>query len=228
MAKPWLVAWLAVTLYKPLSPVIHSYLDIPLNVIWSVNVACLVGLLLEARGFEPTARLAAILLTLGLGTATLRPEFCRLGPSWRAIATLVRGGMSDAEPPGYRHGTVPTSAFYSWHDYTAALEYLRRSTSAQTRVANVLKGDPAITSMVNRPSAFPAESVVWLRLVKPDDQDRFARALDMADDSVVVWSPNEIGPDCDFRLDQIEAVIRRRYHPEARFGPVEIWRRTPE
>src|SRR5262249_15858980 len=153
-------------------------------------------------------RLAGVLLALGLGPAALRPEFCVAGPTVRALRGYWSGSQPVELPPGYRHGTVPTSAYYPWNDYRAMLDYLRRTTSPTTGGAKVLKGDPAVTSMVDRRSAFPAESVAWLRMVKPDDEPRFAAALAGARESVVVWVPGEVGPDPRFTLGRLTAVIQ--------------------
>jgi hypothetical protein len=230
-ARPWLWALAGVSLYKSLSPVAHSYLDIPLELVGAVGVAALVGLIGGSRrAAGPAFRLAAVALAVGLGPTTLRPEFCVAGPTARAAAALVRGRLPDGTqtPPGYRRGSVPTSAYYPWRDYRAALDYLRATTRPSTRVANVLKGDPAVCAMVDRRSAFPAESVAWLRMVRPEDEARFADALDEARDAVVVWVPGEVGPDPDFHVGRIERVIRRRFAFEARFGAIEVWGRRAE
>jgi hypothetical protein len=225
-ALPWLLALAGVSLYKPTRPVAHSYLDIPLELVGSVAVAALVGLAVDPRKGSATWRLAAVLLALGLGPTTLRPEFCVAGPTARAAASLVRGKFPDSAetPPGYRHGSVPTSAFYPWRDHRAVLDHLRRTTRPETPVANVLKGDPALAAMVDRPSAFPAESVAWLRMVRPDDEGRFSEALAGAEGAVVVWSPGEVGPDPSFTLNRLTAVIRRDFASAARFGAIEVWR----
>ncbi len=131
-------------------------------------------------------------------------------------------------PPGYRHGPVPTSAAYPWRDYRAALDYLKARTRADTKVANALMGCPAIVSVIDRPSAFPAEGVAWLRVVNPDDEEGFARALEGCRDSVVVWDPGRIGLDPGSALGRVTGVIRRHYRPEARFGDIEVWRRGAE
>ena len=224
-AIPWMVALAGVSFYMPLSPVIHTYLDIPIMLVWSVNLAALAGVLLDKPTPGPTYQLAAILLTLCLGTSTIRPEFCVAGPTVRALRSLANGRRPDETPPGYRRGSVPTTAYYPWADYRATLDHLRATTSPRTRVANVLKGDPAIVGMIDRPSAFPAESIAWLRMVDPGDEPRFAAALEVEPDSVVVWVPGEVGPAKEFTLEVLTPVVRRLYEPSKRFGVIEVWTR---
>jgi len=227
-ARAWLLALAGASLYKPISPMAHTYLDLPLVLAWSVNLSVLAALVTSATATPAPFRLAAVLGLLGMGATTVRPEFCVVGPNVRAAAVLRSGVEPEAEPPGYRHGSVRTSAYYPWADYRDALGYLRAHTATTTRVANALKGDPAIASEVGRPSAFPAESIAWLRMVNPADEGAFVEALGRVGDSVVVWSPGEPGPDPLFRVDRLEAEIRRLYAFGVRFGIIEIWRRRPE
>lgn len=227
MALPWLVALAGASLYKPLSPMAHSYLEIPLVLVWSINLAVLAGLVVSRFDVPATVRLAGVLALLGMGTTTARPEFSVLGPSLRAASALRGGVEPEQAPPGYRHGTVPTSAYYLWADYRAALLYLKARTSPSTKVANALRGDPAVVSAVDRPSAFPAESIAWLQMVAAGDEPAFVESLEKAGDSVVLWSPGEVGLDPLFRLDRLDAAIRRLYRFEARFGAIEVWRRQP-
>ena len=56
----------------------------------------------------------------------------------------------------------------------------------------------------------------------------FAEALERTPDSVVVWSPAEIDTQPRLRLERVTSVIRRYYRPEARFGPIEVWRRSTD
>jgi hypothetical protein len=226
-ARVWLVALAGVSLYKPLSPVAHSYLNIPLMLVWSVAVAAMVGVWLDRSETRPEVRLAGVLLALGLGAVAIRPEFCAVGPTVRALQAARAGTRTEECPPGYHRGSVPTSMAYPWDDYRAMLDYLKRSTSPRTRVANVLKCDPAVTAMVDRPSAFPTESIAWLRMVRPSDEARFAEALEAQTDAVVVWIPDEDGPDKLQKLERLTPVIRRHFRPEARFGSIEVWRRVP-
>jgi len=224
-ARPWLVAMAGASLYKPISPLAHTYLDLPLELAWSVNLATLAGLVASSPGTTAAVRLAAVLGLLGMGGTTLRPFFCVVGPNVRAVAAFRAGTRPEGTPPGYRRGTVPTSAYYPWADYRAALDHLRDHTGATTRVGNALKGDPAITSPADRPSAFPAESIAWLRMVHRQDEGAFVESLEKAGDSVVLWDPDGVSPTAGFRLDRLEAAIRRLYEREARFGAIEIWRR---
>lgn len=232
LATAWLLVLAGVSLYQPLSPVHHSYLDIPLPVVAAGALALAVAWAGEARVGPGPARVAAVLALAALGAATLRPDFVEFGPALRVVRGWLRPGPTATdgpalppEPPGYRRGRVATSAFYPWADYAATLSYLRDETNPTTRVANLLKGDPAIAGAIGRLSALPAESVAWLRLVRPEDQAEFAQHLEAETDSVVVWAPGEAGPDPSFRLDALEAVVRRHYQPAARFGTIEVWRR---
>ncbi len=226
-ALPWLLALAGVSLYKPASPVAHTYLDIPLMLAWSVNLAVLADRILASERTPASFRLAAVLALLGLGETTLRPEFSIVGPNLRAWSVLRSGTMSEEPPPGYRKGTVGTSAYYPWKDYRAALLYLKANTGPETKVANCLMGDPAVVSVVDRPSAFPAEAITWLRIGRKRDEAEFADRLEAATDSVVVWVPGEVGLDPDFRIDLLARAIRRLFRFEARFGKIEVWRRDP-
>jgi hypothetical protein len=67
-----------------------------------------------------------------------------------------------------------------------------------------------------------------LWLIQPDDEAPYAWALEVAGDSVVVWSSGEAGPDPNFSVEKLTRIIRGHYHPEARFGVIEVWRRNAE
>lgn len=221
----WLAALGFGSLYKPLSPMPHSYLDIPLILIWAVSLAVLVHLVLTQARLLPSLQLTAILVILGLGT-TARPDFCVVGPTLRTLASFRQGRLPEGTPPGYRLGTVPTSGFYPWRDYKALIDHLKHQTRPETKVANILKGDPAVASPAARHSAFPVESMAWLRMLCPEQEDEFARILAQTEDSVVVWIPGEVGPDPKFKLDRLLAVVRKHYQPDVQFGAIEVWKRT--
>ena len=221
----WLLALGGVSFYQPLSPVAHSYLDIPLAVIGSVGLAVILGFLANEAVGPASIRLLAVGGLVAMGGTTFRPTFVQLGPTLEAVRCILDPDRKSFRPPGYRHGSVATSAFYPWDDYQATLAYLRTETGPTTQVANLLKGDPAIVSMVDRQSALPAESIAWLRMVRHTDDATFAASLENSHNSVVVWDPEGGGPDPNFSIQFLNAVVRREYQPAARFGVIEVWRR---
>jgi hypothetical protein len=223
-AVVWLGALALSLLYEPISPRYHAYLRIPLHLMFAVNVAVLTHLLVTTRRIPASFKMLAFLLVLGV-SCRIRPEFCTIRPSLKAAAAEVRGKLPDGAPPGYRRGLLNVAAYYPWADYRAMLNYLQPAASKHTKIANALKGDPAVVGLLGGFSAFPAENISWLRMVNRNDEGRFAQALEHEPDSVVVWSPGEAGPDPTFTIAQIESTIRRHYEPDARFGVIEVWRR---
>lgn len=223
VGRVWLVVLAGVLVYKPMSPFPHLYLDIPLRIVWAVLCGLLVELILESGTVAASFRLAAILLVLGLGVI-LKPQFSNPGGSLQALRAWRSGETPTAEPNGYRpRAGLPAAAYYPWADYRATLDYLRAETKPSTKVANCLKEVPALTGPSGRLSAFPAESIAWLKMVRRDDEARFARALETAEDIVVVWIPDEVGLLRDFQTPLIDAVIRERFRFDRRFGAIEIW-----
>ncbi len=223
-AAVWVGAFVMVLIYRPIHPRNHAYLQIPLAAVFAVNLGVLTHLLLSARRVPVSYRLLSLLLLLGLGCKT-RPEFCSIRSSLRAASDAIRSRTGASTPPGYRHGQVPTSAYYDWADYRATLDYLRRHPLIHAKIANALKGNPAIVGPLGRLSAFPAENISWLWMANRRDEERFATALENEPDSLVVWSPGEVGPDPSFKIERIESAIRRLYERDARFGAIEVWRR---
>lgn len=221
----WVLAMACVSVYKPLSPFAHGYLGLPLKLVCSVAEASLIGVILDRRNEPAGVKLVLVLLTLGLGPTTLRPTYCKAKESLQVARAWLHGEAPKITPPGYGKDFVFVAGYYPWADHAALIDYLKRSTAPETRVANVLNGQLPVVSMSVRPSALPAESVTWLSMVYPGDEPRFAEALSCATDSVVVWSPDLPGPVPGVRFDLINDVIRRDYRPEARFGDIEVWRR---
>ncbi|MEO6810566.1 MAG: hypothetical protein ABI353_15735 [Isosphaeraceae bacterium] len=220
----WLVALVGVLLYKPISPRPHAYLDHPLALVWSVNLGVLVGLLGDVRLGSSTMRLTAIVLALGL-QATGRPRFCNMNRSLTAPAVFIQGLEPEAAPLGYvRNLDVSNSKPYPWKDYRSMLEAIR-GTPPGTRVANALSAYPALNGLTDPLPAFPAESVAWLRLVRPEDEAQFARALETDHDAVVVWDPGSPAIGDEYRYKKIKNVIERDYECASRFGSIEIWKR---
>jgi hypothetical protein len=219
LAMIWLVALFGALLYEPLSPFHHAYLTHPLWLVWCVNAGILGHLISTAPVTSPSVRLVVMLLLLST-TVVPKPRFCSVRGSLRGAAALLAAGEPQHLPPGYTHAFyyVP---HYPWEDYRATLNYIRRETDVETRVANVLHG-AAITGPTARLSAFPAESTTWLDVVAPGDEDKFIQSLERTPNSIVVWMPS------DKRLldrPRLVSVVRALYEPSVRFGEIEVWRR---
>jgi hypothetical protein len=229
VAATWIVAWITVSLYRPISPQAHAYLLIPITLVGCVVLGILVEFLKDAAIHGDRVRLASSVLALGM-FVVIKPPMVNPISAARAIQWLARRQDPIVPPLGYRENPgVLLAAYYPWDDYRALLAYLREHVRPQTRVANGLLGAPAVTGPVGRLPAFPAESIAWLFMVAPEDEPAFARYLEGAEDSVVVWAPSEIGFNrrlqTRFEIPGIEPVIRRYYQFEARFGAIEVWRR---
>lgn len=215
------------SLYKPLSPYPHEYLNHPLVIFWCWSAAILASAILRLCG-RAELRLIAIGLLIGVHGG-LKPEFCNPARSVRALADLYHGDLPLEAPAGYtRHARVSLSATYRWSDYREVLEYLRHDLPAGIKIADALKGSPALLAPSGRRSAFPAESIAWLRLVRESDEGRFVRSLEECADSAVVWSPLEFELGMQPPLDSLRSTILRLYRPRAKFGAIEVWERVPE
>ena len=233
-ARVWLLAYLGAWFYKPLSPVPFPYLEMPLRLVCSINIALLVELLLTSRQAQPALRLVAVLLAVGL-CVRAHPEMCSVAYSRRGIEALRRGSDA-AEAPLGLHIALPADpkarSAFPWSDYRETLAYLRTQTDPTTRVANLVHVVPALNGPAGRLTSLPAESLAWLG-VHPEDERHFAPALERAPaGSLVVWTP-EKGRFVDLynryaEVQRLAPVIRRHYVPIARFGDIEVWKRTAD
>lgn len=238
-ARTWALALAAALVYKPLSPVPHAYLEQPLRLVECPATALVAGWLLRGVVPYPWLRLGLVVAVVPGLSLRYPPRYFLPDRSLEACTRLVRGGEPDRPPPGcqYRMArrqqpgrVIPGRIFYTWDDYREVLDYLRRTTTPRTRVANFLRSTPfpAINGPAGRLTPFPAAGGVhWLRGIAPGDESRFARAVADDPDAVVVWVPGECGPGPTAHLASIEAAVRRHYRPEARFGFIEVWRRAP-
>jgi hypothetical protein len=224
-ALPWLLALLGVLLYRPMSPHPHTYLTHPLMLVWSGLLAILVQMTLDRRELSSSARLVIVLLVIGLGL-TAKPRFSNPNGSLEAFSHLKTHREPGPKPTGYaRHPDVPAAAYYDWKEYCDLLEYIRIKTPSTMKVANCLKYVPAITGPTARLSAFPAESIAWVIVVKGDDAQDFADRLARAQDCLVVWSPSEKQLLAAPQVAPIFAAIEANYEPAAKFGQIEVWTR---
>jgi hypothetical protein len=229
-AVTWTLALSAALVYRLFHPVQHFYLIHPVSLVRSVCLALPIAWIIGIARIRPAFRVIAfLLLIVEIGHGI--PRFCNLPATLSAVKSLVRGEMLPTwSPPGGAMWFFPTPGrWYAWVDYRDALVYLRETTRPTTLVANVLKEPPfpAINGPTGRLSPFLAESgICWMWLIKMDLEPEFVESLEQAKDSVVVWSPGEHALVSQLELERLAAVIRERYRPEARFGHIEVWRRS--
>ena len=175
-------------------------------------------------------RVLAIAMILFEGM-TRFPFYCSPRDSLEAIMAVARGEELARPPLGCRYNYFrPKFCHYEWADYSRALDHVRRTTNPRTEVANVLRQPPfpSMNGPAGRLSPFRAESgICWMWLIDVDLDAEFAEALEQTPDSIVVWSPAEVDEQSRLKLERLTDVIRRCYRPEIRFGPIEIWRRSP-
>ncbi|WP_337176598.1 hypothetical protein [Paludisphaera sp.] len=237
-SRAWLAAMLGVLAYRPLSPVPHDYLRTPLILVeavaWAVPVAwCLRAATAPAplahAGRRAFLGLFALTLLLYESVPTREPYNCSFPAVVDAVGAAARGGWPDVPPGAWVWFSRSRGAIYPWHDYQRLLEYLRENTGPDTIVANVLRNMPLppVNGPVGRRSPFRVEAgITWMWMIDEDLDERFARELrEAGPDSVVVWVPGEEQP--RLPLERLIQTIREEYEPEARFGPLEVWRRKP-
>jgi hypothetical protein len=229
VARTWTLALFAALFYRPLHPVGHAYLALPLDVIAAISLAPAVAWLVRADRLPAMIRLLGVLL-IGYEAIPEVPRFYAPAEAFAAFGPLWSGREPIPSPIGVQRYFLRGSCYndYCWPDYRDLLDYLRHQTGPDTPVANVLRRVPfpSLNGPTGRPSPFRAESgICWMWLVRDDLDAAFAADLERAPDSVVVWVPDEPGVDPRIRLDRLTTVIRRDYRPAARFGVFEVWRR---
>jgi hypothetical protein len=229
-ARTWSIALAGALLYKPVSPVPHAYLDQPLFLIRSINLALPVAWLLKTPCLVASARLVT-LAALMVVVPVCFPRYCSVARSLGALRSLAAGQAPLDPPAGCEHhfgGPTRPDGHYRWEDYRRLLAYLRSALPRTMRVANFLRAHPYPT--LNGPtghlSIFPAAGgLMYLCSVDSGLQDQFAEALANTPESVVVWVPGETSVDPRLRLPGLVRTIRRYYRPTARFGNLEVWGR---
>lgn len=230
MAVTWALALGAALLYRPIHPVHHRYLAIPLNLIGSISVALSIAWLVDRRRVPAVLR-AIVALILIEEVSLGRPAFCNVPGTLKAVAAIARGqGLPVEAPPGSAGWfDVANGRWYPWADYRNVLIYLRARASPGMMVANMLREPPfpSINGPTGTLSPFLAESgICWMLYVPIDLEPEFAAALEQADDCLVIWYPGQHQYLSQLTLERLTSVIRAHYRPEARFGPIEVWCRA--
>jgi hypothetical protein len=231
LERTWLLGVTGALLYRSVHPVQHGYLANPFALFSSIALAIPIARIIIASWPQAPLRVFALLMILLESTPRV-PSFCSASASLRAVSSLARGVEPESPPPGcIVRWFTPNACHYEWANYRRTLDYLRRSTSPETEIANLLKEPPfpSFNGPVGRLSPFRAESgICWMWSINLDLDVPFAESLERSQDSVVVWSPAEIDFPPPFKLEQVSKVVLRYYRPEARFGPIEVWKRSTD
>ena len=236
LAAPWALGLGLLFLYEPLHPIRHAYLAHPLRVIWAVNLALFVAVGWPTRT-QGRPRRYHVLTLLFAGLMAWLPGWPRFWSPLRSLEawpSLVRNELPARVPLGARVFFAPEDSRspYRWEEYRQAIDYLRRTTDASTRVANLLRNVPfpAINGPVGRVSPLTAEGAIpYLYTIDAGIETEFAQALERAPvGTVVVWDPSRPAFTTRLDLELVAAVVRKQYRPEAQFGIIEIWRKRAE
>jgi hypothetical protein len=231
ITRTWCLAWLGALVYRSVHPVHHVYLIHAVFLVASITWAFPAYCLLSTRRVSRPVLVLAVLI-LAYEVLPDCPTKCSLEDSVYAIRSLALGKMPVEPPLGCMNPyfRVPHSkpGPTAWNNYCTLLDYLRRTTSPRTMVANILNRYPyeALNGPTGRLSPFLAESgICWMVTVNTDVDPQFADALERADDSVAVWLPHRIDGEPRMRYEKVHAVVRKYYEPAARFDQIEVWRR---
>jgi hypothetical protein len=224
-ARTWALALLGAFFYKPMSLWPHQYLDQPIALVWAINLAIVVAWLLTTPRLAALARLAGLVVVLAACVPGV-PRFSSAGCSLQALGPLLRGEDPALEPPGcikqFASRQWPSDR-YRWEDYRDVLAYLRESTPADCRVANLLWNVPypPVNGPTGHLTPFPAAGgYIHLWMVEPTLIDEYLSILRQNREIIVVWSPGK--PNRFF--PELDCAVREAYCPAARFGAIEVWR----
>ncbi len=219
------VAYLAIT------PNLRPYVYHAFWMIWLFVLGVLVAMVSEeatSRSWSWQACAVALLgLAMFLDVGNF-PNTCRKPLVMPALRALAAHQPAVEPPVGYTHPYGKLITLPPWSDYQATLAYLRSELPPSTCVGNAI-GGLAVNGPSGRLPAFPAESMTWLFVVRPADEDRFITTLRATPDSVVVWNPDETGKGSLVAVfPRMDETIRTLYEPAVRFGTIAIWRRKGE
>ena len=218
-------------LYRPLHPIDHAYLRQPLQLFQALAFASLADGMVEI-GVADRTRLAAFILLIDLAMPWWN-SLCDVRASFAAIGALASGSEPAKAPPGCALG-FPSGGHpaypYDWRDYIAALDYLRSHTDSSTPVANLLTyfPYPSVNASVGRVTPLPVETISLVHWFPDVDFDTLiASALEGSPDAVVACDAGLAEGNFAKRLTRTLETMDRSYKPVARFGAIEIRRRSP-
>ena len=232
--RTWGLALLGAVFYRPIGPVGHEYLTIPLQLLSCFGVAVVLQAVVASQRWpKPSSRMLAVLVILAWFYRGV-PTHCRLPITWSVISHDYLGGPPPERAPGIDsvfHIRRVAPFANNWESYNELLDHLRRTTTPKTLIANVFRKScyPAVNGPLGRLGPFPGPgNMAWFRWVGTDLEPEYSRALAKAEDCVVVWTPGEKTDFPWMQLPGLVQTIREHFRPEAKFGVMEVWRRIPK
>lgn len=229
-ALVWTLAVVGILFYRPFHPIQHLYLNQPFILVVALASAVPIAWVLSLDRVAAPVRLAIVAMAVA-EAVPYWPEYSVPIESVRAVGPLARG-EEPAEPPlGSRHAYPrPDSRMYhySWADYRALLDELRRATGPTTQVANLLTHFPypAVNATVGRPTPLPIESITFLQWFPDSNFDEVLSAhLERAPaGTVVLWDTSE-STELWSQLVHTRAVVQRDYPIATTIGEIQVRRR---
>lgn len=230
---PWAVAFISLLYYKPMSPVMHDYTEIPFELV----SCCVIGLFLglSISGNQLNAKNLRFLL---IGTLIwVRfyfpgwPVMADFNASLMAAASLARGTQLHLSPPGCMESLPDPGkrlGKFRWADYQDLLRYIREETTPETRVVSFILYDPfpTVNAPTGRLTLWPCgEGILWLSWVDPSLEHEFANQLKGNEPAIVILRDEIEGWPPKNRFPEIERTIHERFEFRTRFGDFQVWAR---
>ena len=230
LVLPWVVMFVSMVFYKPMSPVMHAYTEIPLEMVAGLMVGIFWGVFENYQGVSSWFKVCLIAFWTWFYLPGI-PEMLSVSSSREALVSMVSNTGLEKSPPGWAghlkdRNNIPKS--YFWQDYQAALKFIREETSSEVRVVNFIRKQPFPTfnGPTGRLSLWPCgEGIQWLRWVHPELELEFANALKTQVPAIVIWNDREEMSQVTIKYPLIDQLIRSEYEPVARFGQIDIWKR---
>ncbi len=232
-ARLWGLGLLGASLFRPLSPIGHGYLAQPRILLEAICLAVILAATRELRAFQGRRAVwfVALAMALVFDRTPYNPRMCSASDSIEQLRSYLTGVPLEQLPRGCRYIFTASQASdaLNWSGYLQTIDYLRRHTDADTRVANVIQSYPypPVNSPTARLSPFPcAEGIQWLYWVDRNLEGRFIEELIRRRErpTVVVWCPRRNDIVGSNRLIRLEQAIQDHFEFEAEFFAYEIWR----
>jgi hypothetical protein len=238
----WVVSGVWVGLAAFRAPFFIGYLVLPIALAALLTVAPALAALRDDLLKTP-ALAAVVVLGLGLVLVPGVPAYCTPRLSWRTCRAVARG-KPVAEPPLYvKPDASDADRRRVWEDYRACVAYLRNDLPKGRTVWNAVdpfgeRGGLGLTFAAERRTGGYSTMLLWPSVPNA----WFERALAAAADdprSALIIDARKLNAEAPAGAPPMKAqlgrwnseltgVLKSRFEPTARFGPLEVWVRKPE